>query len=135
MTSYRSRNLPPLFKCFIWFRQHFLIVRFRTFINTGYFLPIWRINRIYNSFRCCRRPIASTNTWTIIFTFYISVVLFYLFLSIISSLQLSIKNKNISLFFLMPFTFFIFHVTHGIGVIIGLIKLIFGIAPISKISN
>ena len=71
----------------------------------------------------------------VIFIFYISVVLFYLFLSIISSLQLSIKNKNISLFFLMPFTFFIFHVTHGIGVIIGLIKLIFGIAPISKISN
>ena len=31
------------------------------------------------------------------------------------------------------FTFFVFHVTHGLGVFSGLIKLIFRIAPISKV--
>tara|TARA_Y100000590_G_scaffold466949_1_gene644035 strand:- start:4569 stop:5588 length:1020 start_codon:yes stop_codon:yes gene_type:complete len=71
----------------------------------------------------------------LILTIYISVLSFYLFISIISSLQLSIKNKKLLLLFIMPFIFFIFHLAHGIGVIKGSLKLIFGIAPISNISN
>ena len=71
----------------------------------------------------------------LVLTIYFSVLLLYLFLSIISSLQLSIRNKNLLLLLFMPFTFFIFHFTHGIGVIIGLIKLIFGTDPVSKIRD
>lgn len=69
----------------------------------------------------------------LISTFYALILFVYFFLSIISSLQLSIKNKKFNLFFVMPFTFFVFHVTHGIGVFIGLIKLIFRITPFSKV--
>ena len=49
-------------------------------------------------------------------------LLIYLFLNICFSLFESIKNKDLSALFLMPFLFFIVHLSYGLGFISGLIR-------------
>lgn len=63
---------------------------------------------------------------------YYSVMFLYLILALISSLQQSIRFKKLILFPLLPICFFSFHFIHGIGMIVGLTKVIFRIAPVQK---
>tara|TARA_X000000368_G_C23030794_1_gene712460 strand:+ start:117 stop:1142 length:1026 start_codon:yes stop_codon:yes gene_type:complete len=63
---------------------------------------------------------------------YFSVLLLYLLLALISSAQQSIRFRNPILFPILPLCFFLFHFIHGIGMIFGLTKLLFRIAPVQK---
>lgn len=63
---------------------------------------------------------------------YVAVVLLYMILSILSSIQQSIRYRKILHVLILPFCFFTYHFIHGFGVIIGVIKLLFGIAPVQK---
>ena len=66
---------------------------------------------------------------------YVSVLVLYSLLALSAAMQVSIKNKKFSLIFLMPLTFFIFHILHGFGVLGGLIRLMFNNAPVQKLSD
>ena len=57
---------------------------------------------------------------------YVSVILLYFFLALISSIQQSINFKNLRLFFLLPFSFFLFHFFYGLGIFFGIIDLFLG---------
>lgn len=63
---------------------------------------------------------------------YFSVLILYLILSIASSLQQTIKFKNPILFPFLPLCFFLFHFIHGVGMIIGLSKVLLKISPVQK---
>jgi|TARA_B110000438_G_C15770672_1_gene631756 glycosyltransferase involved in cell wall biosynthesis len=66
------------------------------------------------------------------YIFY-SVMLLYTLLAFFSAAQQSIKYKKITHFFILPISFFLYHFIHGLGVIIGLLKLIFRKAPVQNI--
>lgn len=55
---------------------------------------------------------------------YLTVIplILYLILSLYFSLTASIMNKNLIAFFILPFIFFLIHVSYGLGFIYGLIK-------------
>ena len=67
-----------------------------------------------------------------IFKFYSGVLLIYLCLGLLSSIQLAWKYKRILLILFMPFIFFVFHLGHGLGVIKGLLLYSFKKAPFQK---
>ena len=66
---------------------------------------------------------------------YVSVLVLYSLLALSAAMQVSIKNKKFSLIFLMPLTFFIFHILHGFGVLGGLIRLMFRNSPVQKLGH
>ncbi len=51
---------------------------------------------------------------------YLSILSLYLILSIYFSLKISIKNKNLKLFFPTLFSFWILHISYGLGSLYGL---------------
>ena len=63
---------------------------------------------------------------------FILVMIIYFILSIISSLQQSIRYSDFKLFPFLSISFFLFHFIHGIGVLKGIIKLIFKRSPVQK---
>ena len=63
---------------------------------------------------------------------FISVMAVYLLLAIASSVQQAIKYKKVLHLFTLPVSFFLFHFLHGIGIWIGISKLILGISPVQK---
>jgi len=63
---------------------------------------------------------------------YFSVLLLYSVLALLSSLQQTIRFKNPILFPILPFCFFLFHFIHGIGMILGIIKVILKASPVQK---
>ena len=67
-----------------------------------------------------------------LFYIYLTVLSLYFILSIISSIQLSLRYKDTKLLIILPFCFFLFHFFHGIGLIKGYILLITNKAPIFK---
>ncbi len=66
---------------------------------------------------------------------YTPFLLLYLILAIISSIQQSIRFQSISFVIILPFCFFLYHFIHGLGVISGIINLIFNNAPVQKNKN
>lgn len=66
---------------------------------------------------------------SIIYSFFL---LFYLILAILSSIQQAIRFKLISFVIILPFCFFLYHFIHGLGIISGIINLIFKNAPVQK---
>lgn len=71
------------------------------------------------------------------FNIYIKIVYYfvlslYLLMSVIASFQQSFRFKLLRHLLLLPLSFFSFHIFHGLGVIIGLIKILFKTAPIQK---
>ena len=56
---------------------------------------------------------------------YGAVILLYLAAGMLIGLKLSRKHQSVSLVLAMPFTFFILHLSYGIGYIHGIIKLLF----------
>jgi glycosyltransferase involved in cell wall biosynthesis len=63
---------------------------------------------------------------------YAGVMAFYFFLAIISSIQQALRFKKPLHVFILPFCFFLYHFFHGMGVIIGILKLLLRISPVQK---
>lgn len=63
---------------------------------------------------------------------YISVLALYFLLAFISSIQQSVRYKEFLHAITLPFSFFMFHLVHGIGIWRGIINLMLGIAPVQK---
>jgi len=63
--------------------------------------------------------------------FFATLILYFL-LSIIASVQQARKYKKVTHIFVLPFSFFLFHFMHGVGLIKGAIKLMFGISPVQN---
>ena len=61
-----------------------------------------------------------------------SVMGLYFSLALISSVQQSIRYKKPADIFILPFGFLAFHISHGLGVLLGILKLLLGIAPVQK---
>jgi glycosyltransferase involved in cell wall biosynthesis len=75
-----------------------------------------------------------------VFFMWARVVLFsalgvYFTLAIISSVQQSFRYKKPADIVILPFGFFLFHIAHGLGVLLGLFKLMLGLAPVQKKNN
>ena len=63
---------------------------------------------------------------------YLGVLYLYGFLAISFSFQKSFSDRKPILAVMMPFVFLSFHVLHGLGVLVGIVKLIFKMAPVQK---
>lgn len=64
-----------------------------------------------------------------LFITYILIITLYWILALISSTLLTIKFNQIRHFFLLPFCFFLYHLTHGAGVALGLLKIMLNKIP------
>ena len=64
---------------------------------------------------------------------FIFIMIFYFFLGLVSSLQQAIRFKKLFHFFTLPLCFFLYHFLHGIGVLTGILKLIFKVSPVQNI--
>ena len=63
---------------------------------------------------------------------YIGVMCLYILIATGSAFQQTIRYKKLLHFFTLPPSFFAYHFIHGLGVLKGLIKLLFGVAPVQK---
>ena len=61
---------------------------------------------------------------------FLSVMLFYFFLSLVSSIQQAILYKQKKHVLFLPISFFFYHFIHGLGVSVGLFKLFIQKAPV-----
>lgn len=59
-----------------------------------------------------------------------SVMGFYFLLAIFSSIQQAIRYKKPADILILPFSFLAFHLSHGIGVLLGILKLLFQASPV-----
>ena len=62
---------------------------------------------------------------------YLITILFYFSLSVISSIQQSIRYQSLMLFIVLPISFFSFHFLHGLGIILGIFRLIYGSSSVN----
>lgn len=62
----------------------------------------------------------------------IAVMGLYFSLAVFSSVQQSLRYKKLADTIILPFAFFAFHISHGLGVLLGLMKLLFGTAPVQN---
>ncbi|MDP4267685.1 MAG: glycosyltransferase family 2 protein [Bacteroidota bacterium] len=62
--------------------------------------------------------------------FFVSVLLLYFILAFLSSVQQAIRYKKILHIFTLPLCFFSFHFIHGLGIIVGLIKILTKKSPV-----
>ena len=63
---------------------------------------------------------------------FFNIVSLYFILGIYFSIKQSRRYKRFSLLPCLPFAFFVFHLTHGIGILAGIIRLIFNAAPVQR---
>jgi len=64
---------------------------------------------------------------------FLGVMAVYLFLSVLAAIQQAGRYKNYLHLVILPFGFFLYHFIHGLGVLLGLIKLLFRLAPVQKV--
>lgn len=62
----------------------------------------------------------------------LSVMGLYFSLALISSIQQAIRYKKPADIIILPFGFLAFHISHGLGVLLGITKLVIGAAPVQK---
>ncbi len=62
-----------------------------------------------------------------------SVLGLYFLLALISSVQQAIRFKRPADILVLPFGFLAFHISHGLGVLVGVFRLLLGTAPIQKV--
>jgi len=62
----------------------------------------------------------------------IAVMGLYFSLALFSSIQQAIRYKKPADILILPIGFLAFHISHGLGVILGLLNLLFGTAPVQK---
>lgn len=63
---------------------------------------------------------------------FAGVMAFYALLAILSALQQAVRFHQPLHFLLLPFCFFLFHFIHGLGVLVGLARLLTGTAPVQN---
>lgn len=63
---------------------------------------------------------------------YISILTLYFTLGFLASIQQALRYKLWRHLFFLPFGFFLFHISHGTGVLVGLFKLFTHSAPVQK---
>jgi len=63
---------------------------------------------------------------------FFGVMSLYALLAILSGLQQAVKYRQPLHALLLPFCFFLYHFIHGLGVLIGLVRLLFRTAPVQK---
>ncbi|MCK5504452.1 MAG: hypothetical protein KAJ10_04785, partial [Thermodesulfovibrionia bacterium] len=56
----------------------------------------------------------------------------YFLLALFSSIQQAIRYKKPADILILPFGFLVFHLSHGFGVLLGALKLLFRVAPVQK---
>ena len=66
---------------------------------------------------------------------FIFVVILYIFLSIVSAFQQSLRYKKITLLFTLPICFFLFHFVHGLGVLKGIFYLSLKKSPVQSVKE
>lgn len=65
----------------------------------------------------------------LLFNIYLLVMGFYFVLAIFSSIQQALRFKNWKHAIVLPFSFFIFHLIHGVGILLGFINIILNKIP------
>ncbi len=73
-----------------------------------------------------------TNFFPLIGNIFYPVLLLYFVLAVISSIQQAIRYKTFLHIFSLPFSFLFFHIFHGLGIIIGSIKILTKSSPLQK---
>ncbi len=63
---------------------------------------------------------------------YFSILGLYFLLSFLSAIQQAVRYKQIKYILMLPPCFFLYHFIHGIGVIVGVFKLLTKTAPVQK---
>ena len=63
---------------------------------------------------------------------FICVMVLYMLLAVFSAIQQAYRYRKLFHVLLLPFAFFSFHFFHGIGIWIGVTKLLLGISPVQK---
>ena len=63
---------------------------------------------------------------------YLFVMFIYVLISIISSFQQAYRFNFLRHVLFLPFSFFCFHLVHGLGVLVGLTRVVLGISPVQK---
>ncbi len=66
---------------------------------------------------------------------FLSIIGLYFLLAIVSSIQQAVRYKKVLHIFTLPVSFFLYHFIHGLGILVGIIKLIFRISPVQKIKK
>ncbi len=66
---------------------------------------------------------------------FLVTVALYIVLAVLSALQQAARYREPRHLFVLPPAFFLYHFLHGLGVIGGLVRLAFGIAPVQKKSE
>jgi glycosyltransferase involved in cell wall biosynthesis len=64
---------------------------------------------------------------------YSGVLILYILLAVTSAIQQSKRFKRISFILTLPISFFLYHFIHGLGVLGGLVKIMFKMSPVQKI--
>jgi glycosyltransferase involved in cell wall biosynthesis len=65
-------------------------------------------------------------------TVFLSVMALYFALAIVSGIQQAIRYREPRHVIFAPIAFFLFHFLHGIGILIGLVRLVTGTAPVQS---
>lgn len=63
---------------------------------------------------------------------FLGVMGLYALLAVLSGLQQAVRYKHPLHALLLPFCFFLYHFIHGVGVLLGLVRLLLRIAPVQK---
>ena len=66
---------------------------------------------------------------------FLSIMVLYFLLALVSSVQQAFKFKKILHVFTLPLSFFLYHFIHGVGLLAGLLRLLFCRAPVQKINE
>ncbi len=75
-------------------------------------------------------PLSLFFVWARILLF--TVMGLYFLLALFSSVQQAIRYKKPSDILILPFGFLLFHVSHGLGVLLGSLRLLFRVAPVQQ---
>lgn len=75
-------------------------------------------------------PLSVFFIWARILLF--SVMGFYFILAIFSSIQQAVRYKKPADVLILPFSFLAFHISHGLGVLLGLLRLLFRTSPVQR---
>jgi len=130
----------------IYFNQPsiFSFLKKQFFLEAPYNAYMWHLSKYTFAYRHAITGVFSTgvigglflsNYFIIINNIFLSVMLFYFFLSILSSIQQAKRYNRISYLITMPGSFFLYHFIHGLGVIVGIIKILFGFSPVQRIKE
>ena len=66
---------------------------------------------------------------------FLAVAGLYGLLAITASVQLALRHKQLLHVFLLPMSFFLFHFIYGWGLLIGILRLLLGGAPVQQQSE